>query len=150
MQLGDLITMRMIHFFNVLRRSSILAQRRLFALTEAEARIMVQVGAHAPLSLNRLSELTFQDRCQLSRTVKGLVERGLLTRERRPGGPTVDICLAPAGRELHDRMVVRAITRDERLTAPMDEADEQAFRRIIEAMIVRAEEMLEEERAFGA
>lgn len=148
-RLGDLVTMRMVYFFNVMRRSGVLAQRRLFGMTEAEWRIMVQVGLHAPLSLNRLAELTLQDRGQLSRTVKGMVTRGLLTRERKPGGPTVDICLAPGGHELYARMVDRAIVRDERLTQGISEDDMAALRRVIEQMIDRAEDALEEERALG-
>jgi DNA-binding MarR family transcriptional regulator len=141
--------MRLIHFFSVMRRSGVLAQRRVFGMSEAEWRILTQVGAHAPLSLNRLAELTLQDRGQLSRTVKGMVERGLLNRERRPGGPTVDISLAPAGRELHARMIDRALQRDQRLTQDITPADDAALRRIVEQMITRAEEMLEEERALS-
>ncbi|MEO0061613.1 MAG: hypothetical protein RLZZ08_173 [Pseudomonadota bacterium] len=148
-QLGDLITMRMIYFFNVLRRSGVLAQRRLFGMSEVEWRIMTQVGLHAPLSLNRLAELTLQDRGQLSRTVKGMVERGLLTRRRKPGGPTVEIAFAPDGKALHLQMIDRALERDRRVTeglAPQQEAD---FRRAIETMIGRAESLLEEERLLG-
>lgn len=147
--LADLVTMRMVYFFNLMRRSGVLAQRRLFGMTEAEWRIMVQVGLNAPLSLNRLAELTLQDRGQLSRTVKGMVNRGLVTRERRPGGPTVDICLAPAGHDLYARMVDRAIARDERLTQGIAAEDMAALRRVIEQMIGRAEDALEEERALG-
>lgn len=145
-RLGDLLTMRMIAFFSLLRRSGVAAQRRMFDLSEVEWRIMVQLGIKSPVSLNTLAEKTLQDRGQLSRTVKGLVERGLLTRERRPGGPTVDICLSPAGRELHAGMVARAFERDRRLTQDLTAADRAALRGIIEKMIVRAEEMLEDER----
>jgi len=147
--LGDLLTMRMVYFFNVMRRSGVLAQRRLFEMSEVEWRIMVQLGIESPLSLNRLAEVTLQDRGQLSRTVKGMVERGLLTRRRRRGGPTVDIAFAPDGEALYTRMVERALMRDERLTQDLDSTAEAALRRSIEAMITRAEEMLDEERALG-
>lgn len=146
-RLGDLLTMRMVYFFNVMRRSGVLAQRRLFAMSEVEWRIMTTVGAHAPLSLNRLAELTLQDRGQLSRTVKGMVERGLLTRERRPGGPTVDIAFAPDGHAMHERMVLRAKERDRQLTEGLAPEDAAVMRRAVETMIRRAEEVLEEERA---
>lgn len=147
--LGDLLTMRLVYFFNLMRRSGVLAQRRLFSMSEVEWRIMTHVGASAPLSLNRLAELTLQDRGQLSRTVKGMVERGLLTRERRPGGPTVDIAFAPAGEEMHARMVERALERDRRLTEGLAAEDAAVLRRAIETMVTRAEEVLEEERALG-
>lgn len=147
--LGELVTMRMIGFFNVLRRSGILTSRRQFHLSEIEWRIMTQVGRHAPLTLNRLSELTLQDRGQLSRTVKGMVERDLLTRERKPGGPEVEIELSEQGRTLYARMVERAIERDRRLTGDISQEDLETLRRIIDLMHVKAEELLEEERELA-
>lgn len=148
--LGELVTMRMIGFFNVLRRSGILTSRRQFDLSEIEWRIMTQVGRHAPLTLNRLSELTLQDRGQLSRAVKGMVERGLLTRERKPGGPEVEIGLSKTGCTLYARMVERALERDRRLTGDIPPEDLETLRRVIDQMHVKAEELLDEERELAA
>lgn len=147
--LGELVTMRMIGFFNILRRSGILTSRRQFDLSEIEWRIMTQVGRHAPLTLNRLSELTLHDRGQLSRAVKGMVERGLLTRARKQGGPEVEIGLSGKGRTLYERMVKRAIERDRRLTGEISQEDMETLRRIIDLMQVKAEELLEEERELA-
>jgi DNA-binding MarR family transcriptional regulator len=149
MRLGtmrELTSMRMIGFFSLLRRSAILAQRRHFDLTEIEWRIMVQVGEFAPLSLNGLAELLLQDRGQLSRAVKRMVERGLLTRERKPGGPEIEIELTPEGRALHARMVERVIERDRMLTEGISAEDITTLRRIIDMMIERAETLIEEEQ----
>lgn len=142
----EMTSMRMITFFSLLRRSAILAQRRHFDLTEIEWRIMVQVGEFAPLSLNGLAELLLQDRGQLSRAVKRMVERGLLTRERKPGGPEIEIELAPQGRALHARMVELVIERDRMLTEDIPAEDIKTLRRIIETMIERAETLMEEEQ----
>jgi DNA-binding MarR family transcriptional regulator len=142
----DLTSMRMIAFFRILRRSAVLSQRRHFQLSEIEWRIMTQVGEFAPLSLNGLAELLLQDRGQLSRAVKGMVERGLLIRERKPGGPEIEIDLAPAGRELHERMVGLVIARDAMLTKDIAENDIQTLRSLIDLMIDRAETLLEEEQ----
>ena len=143
--LRELVTMRMITFFSILRRSTVLAQRRQFGLTEIEWRIMTQVGEYAPLSLNGLAELLLQDRGQLSRAVKSMVLRGLLTRERKPGGPEIEIELAPAGRELHKRMVELVIARDRRLTGDLAAEDLASLRRLMDLMIVRAQAMMDEE-----
>lgn len=148
--LGELVTMRMIGFFNLLRKSGILAQRRQFGLSEIEWRIMTNVGEHAPLSLNRLSELTLQDRGQLSRAVKGMVEHGLLTRERKPGGPEIEIELSEKGRALYASMVERAIERDRRLTSDIPKEDLETLWRITDTMIAKAEDMMEEERRLGS
>jgi DNA-binding MarR family transcriptional regulator len=138
--------MRLIGFFSLLRRSGIMAQRRQFDLSEIQWRIMTQVGEHAPLSLNGLAELTLQDRGQLSRAVKTMVARGLLTRERKPGGPEVQITLSDQGKALYGSMVERAVERDRRLTSALSQEDLVALRRITDILIDEAEELMEEER----
>src|SRR6185312_6070923 len=70
----DLVSMRMIRLFVMLRKSGVLAHRRHFGLSETEWRIMTQLGARAPLSLNGLADVMLQDRGQLSRAVKAMVE----------------------------------------------------------------------------
>ena len=142
----ELTSMRMIAFFSLLRRSTVLAQRRQFGLSEIEWRIMTQVGEFAPLSLNGLAERLLQDRGQLSRAVKSMVDRGLLTRERKPGGPEIEIELAPAGAALHARMVALVIARDRTLTQGIAAEDIATLRRLMDVMIVRADAMMEEEQ----
>lgn len=140
--LGGLITMRLIRLFGLLRRNGVLAQRRQFGLSEVEWRIMTQVGEYAPLSLNGLAELTLQDRGQLSRAVKAMSERGLLSRERKPGGPEIEINLTPAGHSVYAQMVKRAIERDRLLTQGMSAEDRDCLTRLTDAMIERAEDMM--------
>ena len=144
--LRELTSMRMIAFFSLLRRSTVLSQRRQFDLSEIEWRILVNVGEYAPLSLNGLAEFLLQDRGQLSRAVKGMVKRGLLTRERKPGGPEIEIELAPEGRLLHRRMVDFVIQRDKMLMEGIDGEDVETLRRVIEVMIGRARAMMDEEQ----
>ena len=144
--LHALVTMRMVRLFILLRRGGILAQRRRFDLSEIEWRIMAQLGETAPLSLNGLAEALVQDRGQLSRAVKGMVARGLLTRERKPGGPEIEIELTSDGRALHAAMVGWVIERDARLTEGLDPADLAALWRVTDTMIGRAEGLLAEEQ----
>jgi len=144
-----LVTMRMIRLFVALRRGGILAQRRRFGLSETEWRIMAQLGETAPLSLNGLGEAMLQDRGQLSRAVKAMVERGLLTRERKPGGPEIEIGLSDEGRALHARMFDWVIERDRLLTAGFAEADTAVLWRLLDAMLGRAQAMMEEEQRLG-
>lgn len=137
--------MRMIILFGLMRRSGAITQRHQFNLSETEWRIMAQVGEFAPLSLNGLAELLLLDRGQLSRTVKGMVARGLLSRERKPGGPEIEIDLTREGRELHSRMVDRAVERDRILIEGIPEDDLNTLRRVIDTMIARAEAMMDAE-----
>ncbi|BBC72551.1 MarR family protein [Altererythrobacter sp. B11] len=147
--LAGLVTMRMIILFGLLRRSGVLAQRRQFDLSEIEWRIMTQVGQFAPLSLNGLAELLLQDRGQLSRAVKAMVERGLLSRERKPGGPEIEIDLTDKGRDVYARMVERVVERDRQLTDGIPESDIAVLWRVIDTMVERADEMMEAERNLG-
>jgi DNA-binding MarR family transcriptional regulator len=149
-ELHGLVTMRMIALFMLMRRGGILAQRRRFDLSEIEWRIMTQLGAMAPLSLNGLAEALVQDRGQLSRAVKAMVGRGLLTRERKPGGPEIEIELSAAGRALHADMVHWVVERDARLTEGLAPGDLAALWRTTDTMIGRAEDLLADEQRASA
>jgi DNA-binding MarR family transcriptional regulator len=143
---SGLVTMRMLSIFSILRKREILAHRHQFGLSEIEWQVMTLAGDQAPFSLSRLAGLTLKDEGQLSRAVKKMAERGLLSRQRKPGGPEIEIALSANGRALYEHMVERAIARDRRLTAEIAPEDIQALWRITGTMISRAQELLEEER----
>ncbi|MEN7537669.1 MarR family winged helix-turn-helix transcriptional regulator [Aurantiacibacter flavus] len=146
----ELTSMRMIKLYSLLRRSGTLARRRQFGMNETDWWIVAQVGEHAPLSLNGLAERLGQDRGQLSRAVKSLVQRGLLKRERKPGGPEIEIGLAPEGQRIHRDMIELAIERDSELTEGFAAESLEVLRELVEEMIVRAEAMLAEEKRLTA
>jgi DNA-binding MarR family transcriptional regulator len=141
-----LVSMRMIRLFVMLRKSGIMAQRRQFDLSETEWRIMTQLGETAPLSLNGLADAMLQDRGQLSRAVKVMVERDLLTRERKPGGPEIEIALSARGRTMYDSMVEWVHERDRALTAGIAQADIATVWRVLGKMMERAQDMVDEEQ----
>jgi DNA-binding MarR family transcriptional regulator len=144
-----LVSMRMIRLFVMLRKSGIMAQRRQFDLSETEWRIMTQLGEAAPLSLNGLADAMLQDRGQLSRAVKSMVERGLLTRERKPGGPEIEIGLSPRGRTIYDSMVEWVHERDRALTEGIPSEDVATVWRVLGQMMERAQDMVDEEQRLG-
>lgn len=148
--LYGLVSMRMIRLFVMLRKSGILAQRRQFGLSETEWRIMTQLGEAAPLSLNGLADAMLQDRGQLSRAVKSMVERGLVTRERKPGGPEIEIDLSEEGRAIYGRMVAWVHERDRTLTAGLPAEEVAKVWHVLGAMMERAQAMLDEEQRLGS
>lgn len=147
--LGGLVTMRMVAIFSLLRRTEILAHRRLFGLSEIEWHIITLAGELAPFSLNQLAALTMKDEGQLSRAVKKMTARGLMTRKRKPGGPEIEIELSKDGRAVYETMVKRAISRDHWLTADIAAEDLAALWRITDIMNRKARELLEEQRGLG-
>jgi DNA-binding MarR family transcriptional regulator len=149
--LRGLLTMKMIIVFGLLRRSGVLAQRRLFDLSELEWRIVTQVAAYGPVSLNGLAEALVQDRGQLSRVVKAMVGRGFLTRERKPGGPGIVIELSKDGEGLYHQMVDWALERDDMLTGDTPPEEVATLRRTLDRMADKARVLLAREReAAGA
>lgn len=148
--LNGLVTMRMVAIFSLLRRTEILAHRRIFGLSEIEWHIITLAGERAPFSLNRLAALTMKDEGQLSRAVKKMSARGLVTRKRKPGGPEIEIELSKDGRAVYETMVERAISRDRWLTADIAAEDLAALWRITDTMNRKARELLEEQHGLGA
>lgn len=148
--LFELVSLRMVLLFGLMRRSGVLAQRRLFDLSALEWRVMVHVAAYGPLSLNGLAEWLVQDRGQVSRAVKGMVGRGLLSRRPKPGGPEIEIDLAPRGEALHKRMNEWAIVREDALTKDIPREEIPRFRELLNLMIERAYVLLDEERELEA
>jgi len=140
--LSDLVSMRIVVLFGLLRRSQARTLRQLFGLSETEWRIVTQLGPFAPLSLNGLAELLTLDRGQLSRAVKGMVERGLVTRVNKPGGPEIELALSGEGEKLFEQLVERAFERDSALTADIDQDDLCTAKRVLEQMIVHAEKLI--------
>ena len=145
--LKGLLTTRIIGLLDLLRRSGTLANRREFGLSGIEWRIMVQVGDHAPLSLNDLAELLSLDRGQLSRAVKAMAGRGLIDSRRRPGGPAIVITLTDAGRALYARMIDLTIARNQFLVGDIPEQDIENVAAVLDAVMRKAQLLLERERA---
>ena len=148
--LRELLTVRISSLSELLRRSSTLANRRETGLSWIEWRVMAQAFEHAPLSLNDLAELLNLDPGQVSRAVKGMASRGLLCRERRPGGPAVMITGTAAGKVLHARMVDLAIARNAFLVSEIPSEEIEQVIRVLDAVRGRAQLRLERERAAGS
>lgn len=149
MPMRGLLTVRIINLLDLLRRSGTLANKREFGLSGMEWRIMAQVGEHAPLSLNDLAELLSLDRGQLSRAVKAMVERRLLDRKRRPGGPAIMITLTEGGRALYVRMIELAVARNRFLVGDIPDEEIERVAAVLEAVKHKAQLLLEQERAMG-
>jgi len=143
----NLLTPRLLTLLNLLRRSASLTYRRTCDLSDFEWRIMAQAGEHACLSLNDLAELTGQDRGQLSRGVKGLCERGLLLRNRRPGGPGVQIELSTEGRRVFDQMIDLATSRNADLASIFNEEELRFLESALDRLTAIARHQLSLEQA---
>lgn len=145
-----LFASRMFGLLDTLRRSGMLAYRRRLGLSTIEWRIMTHMGDHIPLSLNDLADRSNLDRGQLSRAVKLMVERGLLVSRRRPGGPAIVITLSGEGLELYRRMTALAVERNAFLVGDIPDAELARASAVIDAVMQKAQLLLERERELSA
>jgi DNA-binding MarR family transcriptional regulator len=137
--LSSMLSMRIVHLFLLLRRSSATIQPQELEMSRLEWRVMTQLDGTHPLSLTQLADRLVLDRGQLSRTVKAMVTRGLLTRARKPGGPEIEIDLTEQGLAMRAVMIDRAGERDAFLIDGLPEADLEVAFRVMEHMIARAD-----------
>jgi len=143
--LGGMLSMRMVHLFLMLRRTNTNTQPQEAVMSRLEWRVMTQLDGVRPLSLTQLADRLLLDRGQLSRTVKGMVERDVLTRSRKPGGPEIEIDLTDEGLRLRSAMIDRAGERDKFLIDGLDPADLAVAFKVVEHMIARAGTIAHEE-----
>lgn len=123
-----LLSRRILILSNLLRRSAGLRYRRLLDISVAEWAVIGELGARAPVSLNELAAGLALDKTRLSRTVTGLVGRGLVARKANPADRREQrISLSPAGRRVHVAMMRSAREANETLLAGVPTASRAAL-----------------------
>jgi DNA-binding MarR family transcriptional regulator len=105
-----------IHRFSIaLDRAKDQAFERDLGLSSADWRILVSIGAYAPLSTKELSGRTQLDKSTVSRTTATLVQRGFVARKVDTADQRLVVLrLTPRGKALCDD-VIRSIRKWDRL-----------------------------------
>lgn len=117
------------HLSNKLSRSTSNLFRRHFGVGVLEWRILAQLAIAPDISASRLCALIGLDKGAASRGMQRLGALGLVgftddARVRRAR-------LTPAGRRLHDRMLVVALERERRLLAALDDSERAVLRSLL-------------------
>lgn len=142
-----LLSRRILILSNLLRRSAGLRYRRLLDISVAEWAVIGELGAHAPVSLNELAAGLALDKTRLSRTVSGLVERGMVERRANPADNREQrISLSASGKRAHVAMMRSAVEANEALLAGLPGAERAAVFGVVDALIANATAMLAHER----
>ena len=95
-----------------------------YAVTLGEWRVLAIVGADAPLTFAELTQRTLLDKGQLSRTVKGLVERGWVVSVRSPTNKrTVELRLSNEGQRQYRAILEFAVERNSIMLAGFTAAE---------------------------
>lgn len=145
----DLLSSRLHNLAGLSAASASLRVQRKFGLTLLEWRSIGMLGAFAPLSLKDLARRAALDKSYASRTVSGLIERGLIASERNDAdGRGVMLSLTKDGEALYQKVIADAIARNERLLSPLSAEQRKQLMTMLSALTVSARQVLEiEERA---
>ena len=111
-----------------------------FGVGHIQLRVLVIVGLQQPVSLTAVARKSRMDKAWISRTIQGLVERGLLARAKHPTDRRGSLLsLSPAGEELLCDMAAVTLRHQEQLLRGLRQ---RQVKHVLNVLMVRAEEML--------
>lgn len=143
----DLLSSRLHNLSGLSAASASLRVQRKFGLTLLEWRSIGMLGAFAPLSLKELASRAALDKSYASRTVGGLIERGIVVSERNDAdGRGVMLSLTQDGKALYEKVLADAIARNERLLSPLSAPQREQLMAMLAAVTVSARKVLEDEQ----
>lgn len=147
----DLLSSRLHNLAGLSAASASLRVQRKFNLTLLEWRSIGMLGAYAPLSLKELARRAALDKSYASRTVSGLIERGLVASERSDtDARAVMLSLTKAGDALYRKVIVDANARNERLLSPLSPQQRKQLMEMLAMLTASARAVLDEERRAAA
>jgi DNA-binding MarR family transcriptional regulator len=147
----DLLSSRLHNLAGLSAASASLRVQRKFGLTLLEWRSIGMLGAHAPLSLKELARRAALDKSYASRTVSGLIERGLIVSERSDtDARAVLLSLTKTGDALYRKVIVDANARNERLLSPLNAEQRKQLMEMLAMLTTSAREVLDQERRAAA
>lgn len=98
-----------------------------------EWRVLGLTRALAPLSVQRLRDILLMDKGQLSRTIRQLTERGLITSRPLDGdGRAIQLDATEAGLSLHDQILAFTRERNEAVVGALTPAECRTFLHLLD------------------
>jgi DNA-binding MarR family transcriptional regulator len=130
-------------------RSGALAFKRLTGLSTFEAFVLSEIGVAPPVEWGTLVAALNRDHSQAGRTIKALMDRGLVEREGRPGRRHGRFYPSAQGAELFAVIHQAGRERSAYLMEPMGDDQRLRFMRTFNKIRRNAEAQLQRERAFA-
>lgn len=133
----DALSFRLARLVALNQAAGSLHFRNAHGLSLNEWRVLGLVNALSPVTPGAIRRKLLMDKGQLSRTIKGLTDRGLL--EPRPASRdarSVELRLTEAGQALHDEVLVFTAERNEAVVEPLTREECDEFLRILEKLTV--------------
>lgn len=123
----DFLTTRLSALMSSLRRRVTMPYAKAFGLSIAEWRILSLIAHAGLLPFGDVVVQSTSDKAQVSRVVRLLEKRGLVTTQ--PGSDAskkrIDCAITSAGMELHDKLIVVARRRQAELIRSLDQHERE-------------------------
>jgi DNA-binding MarR family transcriptional regulator len=129
-------------------RSGGLMFKRRTGLSQFEAWVLNEIAMAAPIDWPTLTAQLQRDQSQAGRTVRALIDRGLVTREGRPGRRHGRFAPTTEGKRLYDIIQETSVERSSFLMAPLGEEQRTRFLATFDKLRRNAVAQLERERAL--
>lgn len=147
----DLLSARLHALAALSAANTTLRVERKFGLSLLEWRSLAHLGGAPSLSVNELARRAGLDKSYASRTVGGLIERGLVASERSEiDARAVVLRLTKKGEALYRKAFADAVGRNERLLGRLSEEQRQQLMEMLDLLSLSAREALDDERRAAA
>jgi len=149
-----LVSVRLVRIAELISRMATLTFEDRFGVKNTDLRILVMLGAYQPISVNEVSRRTHIDKAWISRSLRGLLRRKLVTKTAHPTDSRASlVSLTNAGEALLEEIAPVALMHQRQLLQGLRSRDVE---RLLTILSERAEEMLRlaterkaEERLLG-
>jgi DNA-binding MarR family transcriptional regulator len=149
--LTDLMSHRLHQLASLSALSASLRYERKYQITLLEWRSIGMLAGYAPLSLKELARRAGLDKSYASRTIAGLIERGLVISERDDNdGRGVNLRLSEAGQALFEKVFPDAVERNERMLSMLKPEQRERLVELLSLLQLGARRLLDEERRASA
>lgn len=132
----DFLTTRLSALMGSLRRQVTMPYASSHGLSIAEWRVLSLVAHAGILPFGYIVTQSASDKAQVSRVVRQLERRGLLATQPSSDSPRkkIDCLITPAGKTLHDRVIVVARKRQAQVISILAPTEREALFAIIEKL----------------
>lgn len=128
LQLEQFLSFQVVRLAHALQRVSSRSYLDAHDLTGPDWRVLSFVRQYGPVRFSELATRTSLDKAQISRTVKSLRERGLISADGDADhAQRVVLDATPAGRRLHARVLPEAARTQARLLHALEPAEREAL-----------------------
>lgn len=136
-----LVSVRLVRLAELILRIGTLTFKDRFGVKNTDLRILVMLGAHQPISVNEVSRRTHIDKAWISRSLRGLLRRKLVTKTAHPTDSRASLLsLTKAGEALLREIAPVAVAYQRELLRGLPSRDVE---RVLGILSERAEEMLQ-------